>query len=293
MEQRALQYTVKIYGEGFTEWFYFEGLRTNSRFRFTLEPEIPKNSRSSYKQNLKLIDVELRKKPQERADAIFLVIDTDVIVKDKKQYSEYLQKKERYKKLGVTFIESHPCIELWFLYHLADKFARTNYETYEALRPEIEKVLPKYEKTKRYYQKDTFFKSNILNDTEKRAIAMRRGIQSCSYVATEGETANYTELFKAIMFFRLLQKLSEIKMLLGEILRKSIPLEQELKGHQSLTIYIRKGNDRMQLCTLKYDKADLCCIMQEGTSYAIDDKVPLAIKDAIIVKLAEFATEQM
>lgn len=293
MEQRALQYTVKIYGEGFTEWFYFEGLRTNSRFRFTLEPEIPKNSRSSYKQNLKLIDVELKKKPQERADAIFLVIDTDVIVKDKKQYSEYLQKKERYKKLGVTFIESHPCIELWFLYHLADKFARTNYETYEALRPEIARVLPRYEKTKRYYQKDTFFRTNILNDTEKRATAIRRGIQSCSYEAVDGETANYTELFKAIMFFRLLQKFSEIKMLLGEVLRKPIPLEQEINGHQSLTMYIRKGKDKILLCTLKYDKADLYCIVQYGTSFYIDDKVPLSIKDATITKLAIIVSEQI
>ncbi|MCS3208752.1 hypothetical protein NXX20_10750 [Bacteroides stercoris] len=32
MEQiRPLEYTIKIYGEGFTEWFYFDGLRTNNR----------------------------------------------------------------------------------------------------------------------------------------------------------------------------------------------------------------------------------------------------------------------
>ena len=63
MEQiRPLEYTIKIYGEGFTEWFYFDGLRTNNRFRFSMVPEVPKNSRSSYKQNLKLIDKELKKK---------------------------------------------------------------------------------------------------------------------------------------------------------------------------------------------------------------------------------------
>ena len=28
MEQRPLEYTVKIYSEGFTEWYYFEWLRT-------------------------------------------------------------------------------------------------------------------------------------------------------------------------------------------------------------------------------------------------------------------------
>lgn len=97
MEQRPLEYTVKIYCEGFTEWYYFEWLRTNNRFKFSMEPDIPKNSRSSYKQNLKLIDKELRKNPQERADAIFLVIDTDTLVKNKAQYAIYQEAKEKYK----------------------------------------------------------------------------------------------------------------------------------------------------------------------------------------------------
>lgn len=44
MEQRPLEYTVKIYCEGFTEWYYFEWLRTNNRFKFSMEPDIPKNS---------------------------------------------------------------------------------------------------------------------------------------------------------------------------------------------------------------------------------------------------------
>lgn len=40
--QRPLEYTVKIYCEGFTEWYYFEWLRTNNRFKFSMEPDIPK-----------------------------------------------------------------------------------------------------------------------------------------------------------------------------------------------------------------------------------------------------------
>lgn len=40
MEQRPLEYTVKIYCEGFTEWYYFEWLRTNNRFKFSMEPDI-------------------------------------------------------------------------------------------------------------------------------------------------------------------------------------------------------------------------------------------------------------
>lgn len=102
MEQRPLEYTVKIYCEGFTEWYYFEWLLTNNRFKFSMEPDIPKNSRSSYKQNLKLIDKELRKNPQERADAIFLVIDTDTLVKNKAQYA-FIKKQRRNTKSKELF----------------------------------------------------------------------------------------------------------------------------------------------------------------------------------------------
>lgn len=88
-QTRVLEYTIKVYGEGLTEWFYFDSLRKLNRFRFSLEPDMPKSSRSSYKQNLKLIEKELRKKTEERADAIFLVIDTDTIIHDKDQYRKY------------------------------------------------------------------------------------------------------------------------------------------------------------------------------------------------------------
>lgn len=289
MRQKALQYTVKVYGEGLTEWFYFDGLRTNSHFRFSMEPEIPKSSRSSYKQNLKLIDGELKKKPEERADAIFLVIDTDVLTKAKKQYAEYLQKKRHYMQLGVTFIESHPCIELWFLYHFADKFSATRYETYEALRPAIEKVLPRYEKTRKYYQKDSVFRKNILEDVAKRENAITRGIQSCRYERTEGEIANYTELFKAIQFFHLIQKFYEIGILLKEALRQPVSLDQELNGHESLSAFFETADKRVRLFVLKYDKEQLKCIFQDGESFTLDADVPLPFNSPVIAKLKNIA----
>lgn len=263
MEQRPLEYTVKIYCEGFTEWYYFEWLRTNNRFKFSMEPDIPKNSRSSYKQNLKLIDKELRKNPQERADAIFLVIDTDTLVKNKAQYAIYQEAKEKYKKQGVIFIESHPCIEIWFLYHLMDKFARTNFETYEALRPAIESVLPKYEKTARYYQKNSQFRESILKSQTNREKAIDFSIKACKYEPIENEIANYTEVFKAIYFFRLLQKFAEIRLLLAEKLRTNVAIQPNIASHKSLAI---THNENM-ICTLKYTGTILKCIFCGWTNF--------------------------
>lgn len=283
MEQRPLEYTVKIYCEGFTEWYYFEWLRTNNRFKLSMEPDIPKNSRSSYKQNLKLIDKELRKNPQERADAIFLVIDTDTLVKDKAQYAIYQEAKEKYKRQGVIFIESHPCIEIWFLYHLMDKFARTNFETYEALRPAIESVLPKYEKTARYYQKNSQFRESILKSQTNREKAIDFSIKACKYEPIENEIANYTEVFKAIYFFRLLQKFAEIRLLLAEKLRTNVAIQPNIASHKSLAI---THNENM-ICTLKYTGTILKCIFVDGQTFDVDDTKPLDIADSIIGYIAE------
>lgn len=282
MEQRPLEYTVKIYCEGFTEWYYFEWLRTNSRFKFAMEPDVPKNSRSSYKQNLKLIDKELRKNPQERADAIFLVIDTDTLARDKAQLAVYREAKEKYRKQGVVFIESHPCIELWFLYHLVDKFARTNFETYEALRPALEHVLPKYEKTARYYQKNTAFRDGILKSTDNREKVIDFSIKACKYEPIDGEVANYTEVFKSIHFFRLLQKFAEIRLLLAEKLRTAIAVQPAIYGHSSLSVM--QGEDC--ICTLKYDGAKLRCLLASCQSFDIDDTRPLDISDPAVELIA-------
>ena len=283
MEQRPLEYTVKIYCEGFTEWYYFEWLRTNNRFKFSMEPDIPKNSRSSYKQNLKLIDKELRKNPQERADAIFLVIDTDTLVKNKAQYAIYQEAKEKYKKQGVIFIESHPCIEIWFLYHLMDKFVRTNFETYEALRPAIESVLPKYEKTARYYQKNSLFRESILKSQTNREKAIDFSIKACKYEPIENEIANYTEVFKAIYFFRLLQKFAEIRLLLAEKLRTNVAIQPNIASHKSLTIM----HDENMICTLKYTGTILKSIFVDGQTFDVDNTKPLDIADSIIGNIAE------
>ena len=282
-QQRPLEYTVKIYCEGFTEWYYFEWLRTNNRFKFSMEPDIPKNSRSSYKQNLKLIDKELRKKPQERADAIFLVIDTDTLIKNKAQYAIYQEAKEKYKKQGVIFIESHPCIEIWFLDHLLNKFARTNFETYEALRPAIESVLPKYEKTARYYQKNSAFRDSILKNQANREKAIDFSIKACKYEPIEDEITNYTEVFKAIHFFRLLQKFAEIRLLLAEKLRSNVAIQPSIDSHKTLSVM---QNENI-ICTLKYTGTKLKCIFTDGQTFDIDDTKPLDMTNSIIGHIEE------
>lgn len=103
MEQRPLEYTVKIYCEGFTEWYYFEWLRTNNRFKFSMEPDIPKNSRSSYKQNLKLIDKELFARPHKNVLMRYFSSSTPIPWSRTKRNTPFIKKQRRNTKSKELF----------------------------------------------------------------------------------------------------------------------------------------------------------------------------------------------
>lgn len=171
MEQRPLEYTVKIYCEGFTEWYYFEWLRTNNRFKFSMEPDIPKNS---------------------------------------------------------------------------------------------------------------LFRESILKSQTNREKAIDFSIKACKYEPIENEIANYTEVFKAIHFFRLLQKFAEIRLLLAEKLRANVAIQPNVASHKSLAIM---HNENM-ICTLKYMGTILKCIFVDGQTFDVDDTKPLDIADSIIGYIA-------
>ena len=288
MGKLELRYTVKIFSEGITEWLYFDILRAIKRFNFTLEPAIPQNGKSSYKQNLKLIDRELKKNPQERADAIFLVLDTDTIVRDSKQYAQYLQTKAKYEKMGVTFIESHPCIEIWFLYHLMEKFGHTSYQVYEDILPQLKKVLTGYEKTARYYRSNRTFAREIMNSQENRNHAIANAIKSCKYEPIEGETHNYTKIHEVIRLFRMLQRVNDMRVATAEVLRMPILLKPELDDNGTMHVTRNADGEQQPLCLLKYDGLQLRCIISStGQTFDVDDSSPIDIHSNLIKALSK------
>ena len=261
MARLELRFTVKIFSEGITEWIYFDTLRAIKRFNFTMEPAIPQNGKSSYKQNLKLIERELKKNPQERADAIFLVMDTDTLRKDSKQWGQYLQTKAKYEKLGVTFIESHPCIEIWFLYHLMKKFGHTGYQVYEDILTPLRKVLAGYEKTARYYRSNRTFAKEIMLSQDNRNRAIDNAIKSCKYEPVEGEVNNYTKIHEVIRLFRMLQRVNDIRVATTEILRTPVMLKPTLDSNGNMQVSFNRDGEQHLLCILKYDGSQLKCII--------------------------------
>lgn len=287
MARLELRYTIKIFSEGITEWHYFDTLRAIKRFNFSMEPAIPQNGKSSYKQNLKLIDRELKKNPQERADAIFLVIDTDTLRNDSKQWGLYLQNKAKYEKLGVTFIESHPCIEIWFLYHLMEKFGHTSYQIYDDVLPQLRKVLAGYEKTARYYRSNRTFANEIMLSQENRDRAIVNAIKSCKYEPVEGEIHNYTKVHEVIRLFRMLQRVNDIRIATTEILRTPVILKPVSDGNGNMQVSFNRNGEQLPLCMLKYDGSQLKCIVNSiGKTFDLDDSSPIDHKSLLVEVLS-------
>jgi hypothetical protein len=287
MARLELRYTVKIFSEGITEWHYFDTLRAIKRFNFSMEPTIPQNGKSSYKQNLKLIDRELKKNPQERADAIFLVMDTDTLRNDSKQWGLYLQTKAKYEKLGVTFIESHPCIEIWFLYHLMEKFGHTSYQIYDDVLTPLKKVLAGYEKTARYYRTNRTFAKEIMLSQKNRDHAISNAIKSCKYKPVEGEVHNYTKVHEVICLFRMLQRVNDIRVATTEILRTPVILKPVLDANGNMLVSFNRNGEQQPLCLLKYDGSQLKCIVSStGKIYELDDSAIIAHNSLLIEDLS-------
>lgn len=271
MEQKRLKYTIKIFGEGLTEYAYFEHLRTTNKFDFTVVPDMPENSKSCYKKRLKLIDIELKKKQQERADAIFLITDLDCINSKPAELKKYQDKKRAYKAKGVIFIESHPCIELWFWYHFHTKFSASSFSTYDDVTRQLKKCLPSYEKTHKYYANNKDFRDQVISKLDNRRNAIGNGLKSCKRECIEGEIHNFSEMFKAIHYFRLLKKFCELNSILKEKLRIPLALLLEINDHQKLKICF--GGE--ELCTFQYDDKGALSLLCQNKTWTIDDTQPL------------------
>ena len=143
--------------------------------------------------------------------------------------------------------------------------------------------MPKYEKTARYYQKNSAFRESVLKNQANREKAIDYSIKACKYEPVENEIVNYTEVFKAIHFFRLLQKFAEIRLLLSEKLRTNIAIQPNIDNHKTLSVM----KDGYAICTLKYTGTKLRCIFAYGQSFDMDDTKPLEMTDSVIGHISE------
>ena len=124
------------------------------------------------------------------------------------EMQQYQSAKKKYgtKKYSgrVLFIETNPCTEFWFLLHFLPNVVCKHYESYEQLLPELQKYMPGYEKTKRYFIRTNLYKYLTENGDLERAVQNSEKLCLLCKETPEDLKA-YSEIHKII---ELLKKIS-------------------------------------------------------------------------------------
>lgn len=151
-QHRKSRKKYAVVAEGETEVWYIQMIKRNNRsFPADLKPELPQ--KKSLADQYKLV-TQLSK----AYDKVFWIIDLDDINKKslemrKGRKTQLQQVEEYYRKLRknekVKIILNNPCLEFWFLLH----FEATGkyYSACEGAQKQLQKYLPDYEKTRKYF----------------------------------------------------------------------------------------------------------------------------------------------
>lgn len=171
---------VAIIGDGKTEFAYIESLKMAFKDKlsgYSLKPRLPKDS--SVKELERFIVDNLD------YDKVLCIIDMDTKLKKQKELTDYLELKRRYKrKSHVIFYETHPCTELWFLYHFQYTTAKFGLLEPE-LKRQLEKKISGYEKKVPYCTHQHIIKCG--GNFETAVVNGRKSIES-----RDSDDRNYT-----------------------------------------------------------------------------------------------------
>ena len=131
--------SIAIFGEGPTEWHYIDSLRIARRYRFKMQPSLPQHS------DIKHMLAQAKRCINEGYDEVICLLDMDRLNTHPTEKQVYLKAKGQAMYRKVTFIETDPCTEYWFLMHFMPQLSQRKFEDYESVAAELRKYMPGYE----------------------------------------------------------------------------------------------------------------------------------------------------
>ena len=105
-------------------------------------------------------------------DYVVCVVDMDRLLSRPKEMAAFQKMKKRSPR-NVIWIETNPCTEFWFLLHFLPQLSTKHYETYEDLLPDLQRYMPGYEKTARYFRKNNLYEYLTESGDMQRAIGLK------------------------------------------------------------------------------------------------------------------------
>ena len=179
--------SIAIFGEGPTEWFYIESLRIARRYPFKLRPSIPQHS------DIKHMLSQAKKCLSEGYDEVVCLIDMDRLKNTPTELQAYLKAKRQTAFRKVTFVETDPCTEYWFLLHFVTQASQRNFANYEAVEKELRKHMPDYEKTETYFRRVRLY--DFLCEHGNLTEALKHAKKSVE-LHEQGNKNSYSQMYK-------------------------------------------------------------------------------------------------
>ncbi len=156
--------SIAIIGEGETEWFYFDSLRVACHYPFKIAPDIPQHSDIPH--IAKMAEHYVAKD----YDTVICLVDMDRLLLRQKEFEAYIRIKNSCSD-KIMWVETNPCTEFWFLLHFLPDLAIRHYQTCDEVVAELQKYMPGYEKTARYFRRIKLYE--FLRDNGDIARAMK------------------------------------------------------------------------------------------------------------------------
>lgn len=177
---------ITVIGEGLTERWYFEHLRSLNGYRYDCKPRF--FAHQSFEEMSKLIDWV------RQGDGIAVcVCDADITRTNEEQNKKFQAFKARYATDERVFIcDSMPSIEFWFLIHYMN--TRKYFKDSDAVIKVLKKFISGYEKTGAFLEKLAWVADMSADDRLKGA---------CSRASLLGPgDESYSMVYRAINLFR-------------------------------------------------------------------------------------------
>lgn len=182
--------SIAIIGEGETEWFYFDSLRIACRYPFRIAPAMPQHSDIPHM--AKMAEQYIAKD----YDIVICLVDMDRLLTHKKELATYKSIKAT-SSPKIMWIETNPCTEFWFLLHFMPELAVKHYGTCDEVIPELQKYMPGYEKTVRYFRKAKLYEYLRHNGDINRAMSYAEQLSALSEVSSEDKIA-YSQINRVL-----------------------------------------------------------------------------------------------
>lgn len=194
----AVKKSIAIIGEGDTEWWYFDTLRIACRYKFKVVPDFPQHSDIPHM--AKLAEEYVKRE----TDYVVCLVDMDRLFRLPAEMATYQQLKKK-SSSNVIWIETNPCTEFWFLLHFLPQIPSKNYETYEDLLPDLQRYMPGYEKTARYFMNNNLYKYLTEHGNIGQAINFAKKLTHLREITPEEKIA-YSQMH---VVFELIKSMNE------------------------------------------------------------------------------------